>query len=212
MKRLALALFLAAAVTACVTPPPAFTNAAPVTVQRSFTLDDARVWKQTIPVMGMNSDIEFMLARGAYRAELENAQGTLYRGPKHAVAWQIVGGYAVTSGGVWVPRDPAQKARLYFYMEGDEVRYRDRAALVVAMKTGAVTGLNSTEWAQLIPNVEIPLSGTSRAAMAQVGAQAADRAYQSRPAREPVQKPDRPALQWEINEPSLEALLRSQVR
>jgi hypothetical protein len=58
------------------------------------------------------------LRAGTYAAELENDYGTFYRGPGACVT-QAANGNRIGdfAGGIWLPKDSAARARLYYYFD-----------------------------------------------------------------------------------------------
>src|SRR5206468_4097451 len=101
--------------------------------------------------------------------------------------------------------NPQQKPRLYIYMGGEELRYRDRAQLLVAMATGVDTGRTLADRAS-DPYIQPGVRGPN----AEAGARAAQRVNEFDLSRRERPKPvPKPSLQWEINEPGDQAAVRA---
>jgi hypothetical protein len=62
------------------------------------------------------------LLPGTYHLEWENELGRLYAGERYCVWWKLGGDdFVLVPGGVWVPRDPSDIPRFYYYMGHGQV-------------------------------------------------------------------------------------------
>jgi hypothetical protein len=65
---------------------------------------------------------EVNLLPGSYHLEWQNDFGRLYIGQRYSVWWKIGEDFVLVPGGVWIPRDPADAPRFYFYLGRGEVK------------------------------------------------------------------------------------------
>lgn len=76
----------------------------------------------------LNIEWEEGLAAGRYKAEKEDASGTFYRGVSRPLFQgndMAPGQYTVKAGGVWLPKQSAEKPRLYSYFEAENYSTND---------------------------------------------------------------------------------------
>lgn len=164
MRILRLLLACLAVLTGCAIVPAGFESFQPVQSGRSFDLKDA--------VVGKQGPAEYALAAGRYVEVAENTSGTLFRGPVRCVVYQHMQGYMVQSGGVWVPKDPAGKLKLFGYAHQDAENFMDLSSALAAQRPGAVPGSTANSDASAV-TLQLALANTpTSASPAQAGAAA----------------------------------------
>lgn len=108
-------------------PTPDFSELKPVSDDsRSFVVDERLDFSEKVGPVGVVWSMA--LEPGRYVAVQENAVGTFFRGPTHCVSFVHRDGFRYATGGVWMPKNPAQLPQLYWIQFTDQIDYPDRAA------------------------------------------------------------------------------------
>jgi hypothetical protein len=194
----------------CVTAPPDLSDLSKSTAGRSFTLSEDFFAKQKVAPMA-TSAAEYGLRAGPYVAEQENSRGTLFRGPAGCVVLETIQGYRVSSGGLWVPKNPSEKMRLYVYSYVDEKDFPDRASALAGRGGKFATGAGTTaEIAVQSAGVNAPAgaSPTQVGVGAGIGTAVADAMLDAEIRR----NRGKPALMFELDSSALESLSRSKLK
>lgn len=209
MHKISAIFFLVALLTGCVTAPPDLSNLSPVNKPRSFLLENHLVWKQKLAPLA-TSEAELILAKGNYVAVHENDAGILFRGPKQCVVYEIIGGYEISSGGIWVPKSHQEKLRLYTYAYVDQVQVRERNNvfdLISNPETSKVTDQTNRNGV-IVFETSVPLTPVQ----AGLASGIATGIVNAMLAAEIKERKGKPFLSWEILEPSLESLVRNKTK
>lgn len=209
MNRLALVFLVTALLTGCVTPPPNISNLTPVSNTRSFSLDQHLFWKQKLGPLA-TSEAELALAKGEYIAVHENEAGTLFRGPKQCVVVEIIGGYQITSGGVWVPKNIQEKLRLYTYAYIDQMQVRERNKVieVISNPENSKVADQTNRSGVIVFESPVPISPIQAGAASGI----ATGIVNAMIASEIKENRGKPFLAWEVSEPTLEVLTRAKAK
>jgi hypothetical protein len=205
MIRTCMLFLFAVAMSGCALRGPDIAGAPAPSITRSFTLENNYIW-QPAGEMGV------ILAKGTYVSEKETEQGTFFRGPKRCVAYQVVGGYTVTSGGVWIPRSPKEKLRLVTYAYVDETRVREPAEAIALMAAAAAGEkmLPAPDNGEPTITVRVPVAITPM--QGAVGAGIGGGIVNAINAAEIRDLQGKPFLQWELKDAKVESLMRDRVR
>ncbi|WP_150119638.1 hypothetical protein [Collimonas pratensis] len=217
-KKFAILVAISQSLVGCVNLPPSISDIKPVSTSKSFTLADNLVGKQKfVPLESYKS--EYALAKGTYTAESENDKGTLFKGPKFSVMVEMAHACYVWSGGLWVPKNPQEKLRLYRYLYVDEIAYKTcDAALSVLGKTASsgspgisatAAELSNQTSATNLPVVTNSTVGTSPI-QAGIGGGIGAGIVGAFIASDIKNNAGKPGLMWEIDNADLEALTRRQ--
>ena len=133
-------LLLSLISTSCVTPPPSIEGLRSVSSSKAFTLSERLIVRQKVAPLA-TAPAEVSLAEGVYVSEQENDAGTFFRGPTGCVMYEMLDGWQVASGGLWIPKDPkVTKMRMYIYMYTDATKFRDRTAALSRVDGSPVFG------------------------------------------------------------------------
>jgi len=119
-------LVLMVQLTGCASAPPEAQRLAAATRADVIVLDQDASYERMAGVM--KDHWRYTALRGTYRAEKENASGVFYRGEGRPIVFSRIDDPGSTrapyvsyrTGGIWVPKDSTQSARLYFYFEAKE--------------------------------------------------------------------------------------------
>lgn len=80
---------------------------------------------------------------GVYRAEKEDERGVFFRGSGRSVFHKnntMPEKYFLRTGGVWLPKDPTQKAKLYSYIDNESYSVSDLSSIT---SQTAISSMNS---------------------------------------------------------------------
>jgi len=148
--------------TGCSVVPAGFETFQPVGNGSSFELPQGLVAKQ--------GDLEYALAPGRYVAVSENATSTLYRGPVRCVIYKHLHGYMIQSGGVWVPKNPQEKLKLFGYAHQDVENFKDMNSALAAQRSQTSSPASAAGQGTAATGPIVQATGTSGATAAQSGA------------------------------------------
>jgi len=131
MKKLACLLWIALALTGCATAPDAIE---PQTLAKASSAEVLHV-----KAISLRND-QIALAAGDYQAELEDANGTFYRGPGNC--FRVI--KDTYQGGIYIPRPPGPpKHRPYYYKTANSTPVSDGQAQQIANNTAPQAGIGA---------------------------------------------------------------------